>query len=282
MRRLIALYLFLVAGIGAAIVAMPFLLDRIQTPGVAAAPAPLEDPVEVLAEPSAAEALAVTAAVSAEVEATRGFPVVRGGTASLEQTTAAILADLALVKDQPDAEGAAIEAMSAGAVAGLKGARGKTEGGPASLETLVAAALRDGQTDAQIDAAVNAAAGAGDLSVPAELVTPEGKVDTAVLLASLVTQAEIAAGVAEPVNPEDVIVGGAGVEVFVVTKASGTSEEAQFYTVGRGDSLGAIAQRFYGDAARYPAIFEANRAILSSPDRLRIGQRLAIPKLTGA
>jgi nucleoid-associated protein YgaU len=54
----------------------------------------------------------------------------------------------------------------------------------------------------------------------------------------------------------------------------------QFYTVGAGDSLGAIALKFYGDAAYFPKIYDANRTILSSPDRLIVGQRLAIPTYT--
>jgi len=52
----------------------------------------------------------------------------------------------------------------------------------------------------------------------------------------------------------------------------------QFYTVGVGDSLGAIAVKFYGDVAKFNMIFEANRTILSSPDKIRVGQRLVIPR----
>lgn len=57
------------------------------------------------------------------------------------------------------------------------------------------------------------------------------------------------------------------------------TETYRFYTVQPGDSLGYIAQKFYGDASFYPEIWEANRGILSSPDRIRKGQRLVIPKL---
>ena len=47
------------------------------------------------------------------------------------------------------------------------------------------------------------------------------------------------------------------------------------YTVRRGDTLGRIARRFYGDASKYPLIVSANR--ISDPDQLSIGQRLVIP-----
>jgi nucleoid-associated protein YgaU len=56
--------------------------------------------------------------------------------------------------------------------------------------------------------------------------------------------------------------------------------EETVYEVKPGDTLGAIAQRFYGKASLYPKIFEANRDILSNPDLIKVGQKLKIPKLT--
>jgi len=55
--------------------------------------------------------------------------------------------------------------------------------------------------------------------------------------------------------------------------------DAAVYEVKAGDTLGAIAQRFYGKASLYPKIFEANRDILSNPDLIKVGQKLKIPKL---
>jgi nucleoid-associated protein YgaU len=54
--------------------------------------------------------------------------------------------------------------------------------------------------------------------------------------------------------------------------------EQTLYEVKSGDTLGAIAQRFYGKASLYPKIFEANRDILSNPDLIKVGQKLKIPK----
>ncbi|MFD1809151.1 LysM peptidoglycan-binding domain-containing protein [Gemmobacter lanyuensis] len=127
-----------------------------------------------------------------------------------------------------------------------------------SLEGLVAQALREGQSDAYIDALVNEAAGQGQLSVPAALVTASGQVDTAVLLASLVQEARIAAGFTPRPSPERRI-------------------PDSSYTVQPGDSLGAIALRFYGDAALFPALFAANQPNLASPDQLQPGQTLILP-----
>jgi nucleoid-associated protein YgaU len=55
--------------------------------------------------------------------------------------------------------------------------------------------------------------------------------------------------------------------------------EGQVYEVKPGDTLGAIAQRFYGKAGLYPKIFEANNDILVNPDLIKVGQKLKIPKL---
>jgi nucleoid-associated protein YgaU len=49
------------------------------------------------------------------------------------------------------------------------------------------------------------------------------------------------------------------------------------YTVAEGDTLSAIAQREYGAADRWKAIFEANRDQISDPDLIQPGQVLTIP-----
>ena len=54
---------------------------------------------------------------------------------------------------------------------------------------------------------------------------------------------------------------------------------AQFHTVVSGDTLGKIAKEFYGDAMKYPVIFEANKPMLSHPDKIYPGQVLRIPPL---
>jgi hypothetical protein len=52
---------------------------------------------------------------------------------------------------------------------------------------------------------------------------------------------------------------------------------AQIYEVVSGDSLSKIAKRFYGDAAKYPKIFEANRDQIKDPNMIKPGQKLKIP-----
>jgi nucleoid-associated protein YgaU len=54
--------------------------------------------------------------------------------------------------------------------------------------------------------------------------------------------------------------------------------DSTFYTVKSGDTLSKIALEAYGNAARYPVIFEANKPMLEHPDRIYPGQVLRIPK----
>ena len=53
--------------------------------------------------------------------------------------------------------------------------------------------------------------------------------------------------------------------------------EPQFYTVVSGDTLSKIAKQFYGNANAYMGIFEANKPMLSHPDKIYPGQMLRIP-----
>jgi nucleoid-associated protein YgaU len=53
--------------------------------------------------------------------------------------------------------------------------------------------------------------------------------------------------------------------------------EGTYYEVQKGDTLSKIAKQHYGDANKYPAIFEANKPMLKDPDEIYPGQRLRIP-----
>ena len=54
---------------------------------------------------------------------------------------------------------------------------------------------------------------------------------------------------------------------------------ARFVTVKKGDTLSAIAKSEYGNANAYMKIFEANKPMLSHPDKIYPGQVLRIPAL---
>jgi len=58
---------------------------------------------------------------------------------------------------------------------------------------------------------------------------------------------------------------------------SADAVEPVFHTVERGDTLSAIAKKHYGKASAYMKIFEANKPMLSDPDKIYPGQMLRIP-----
>jgi nucleoid-associated protein YgaU len=53
--------------------------------------------------------------------------------------------------------------------------------------------------------------------------------------------------------------------------------EATYYTVVSGDTLSKISKQAYGDANKYMKIFEANKPMLTHPDKIYPGQVLRIP-----
>ena len=50
------------------------------------------------------------------------------------------------------------------------------------------------------------------------------------------------------------------------------------YTVKAGDTLSKIAKEYFGNANDYMKIFNANRDLLSDPDKIHPGQTLKIPQ----
>lgn len=73
-------------------------------------------------------------------------------------------------------------------------------------------------------------------------------------------------------NTEDV--GQVQDDIKVPADAAG---ESDMHVVVKGDTLSGIAKTHYGDAGKYPVIFEANRPMLSDPDLIYPGQVLRIP-----
>ncbi len=61
-------------------------------------------------------------------------------------------------------------------------------------------------------------------------------------------------------------------------KVAENATEAKFYTVKSGDTLSGISKAVYGDANQYNKIFEANKPMLTHPDKIYPGQTLRIPQ----
>ena len=61
------------------------------------------------------------------------------------------------------------------------------------------------------------------------------------------------------------------------TQPTSTIGSSRTYVVVKGDSLSKIAKREYGDANKWPTIYEANKDLVKDPDLIYPGQELKIP-----
>jgi nucleoid-associated protein YgaU len=59
--------------------------------------------------------------------------------------------------------------------------------------------------------------------------------------------------------------------------AGSTFKTKDIYTVRRGDTLWAIAKRYFGSGLRYPTIFQDNREIIDDPDLIHPQQQVKVP-----
>lgn len=119
-----------------------------------------------------------------------------------------------------------------------------------ALEALIASAMAQGQSPAYIAALIQNG-GQSSTHTPAPQLVSNGRVDAAQLVGALTARAA-------KDRPE---------------------ADRLTYTVRPGDTLAAIAFRFYGDTARRGDIAAANADSLGQATHLTIGQRLVIPSL---
>lgn len=101
-------------------------------------------------------------------------------------------------------------------------------------------------------------------------LTVETRGDTVVLKGTAKSQEEKEKAIISVGN----IAGVAKVEEEVAVP---DAQEAVFHTVVKGDNLWKIAEKYLGNGARNKEIFEANRPMLSDPDKIYPGQVLRIP-----
>jgi nucleoid-associated protein YgaU len=74
----------------------------------------------------------------------------------------------------------------------------------------------------------------------------------------------------------------AGQDINAIIAAATPPAEPKFHTVEKGDTLWAIAEKAYGNGSKYNAIFEANKPMLTHPDKIYPGQVLRIPDIESA
>ena len=114
-----------------------------------------------------------------------------------------------------------------------------------------------------------------DLGLSVEGLKVEVDGDKAVLTGKAANQAEREKAVLAAGNT-------AGIgQVDDQVEVAAPEPESRFYRVQSGDTLGKIAKEHYGDAGKYPTIFEANQPMLSDPDKIYPGQVLRIPPIAG-
>ena len=119
---------------------------------------------------------------------------------------------------------------------------------------------------------------AGRNAVPTALANSDGKLDTKLLLASILPTKNTSK------------IGNAGNTYMAALEAESTTDKkirlpavrktakARFVIVKKGDNLSKIALRSYGDPLAYGRIFNANRKILQNANVLEPGQKLLIPR----
>lgn len=88
-------------------------------------------------------------------------------------------------------------------------------------------------------------------------------------------------GVSQEIR-EKVMLAVGNVAGVAAVEDDGDGEGTVFHTVESGDTLSAIAKKTLGNANRYNEIFEANRPMLSHPDKIYPGQVLRIPQDSAA
>ncbi|WP_299354358.1 peptidoglycan-binding protein LysM [uncultured Shimia sp.] len=77
---------------------------------------------------------------------------------------------------------------------------------------------------------------------------------------------------------EKVILAVGNVEGVAAVEDANPGADPKFHTVEKGDTLWAISEKALGKGNRYNEIFEANRPMLSHPDKIYPGQVLRIPQ----
>ena len=105
-----------------------------------------------------------------------------------------------------------------------------------------------------------------------DLVILTGKVDTIANKNRIIVAAGNVEGISRVEDRLVVLPKGSTIPVAEIKEP-----EEQYYTVVPGDSLSKIAKKFYGNANKYPVIFEANTPMLKHPDKIYPGQVLVIP-----
>lgn len=65
---------------------------------------------------------------------------------------------------------------------------------------------------------------------------------------------------------------------MIIADGSQIGNDDEFYVIQKGDTLWKIAERVYGNGAKYTKIVEVNREVIKNADLIFPGQKIRIPK----
>lgn len=94
-----------------------------------------------------------------------------------------------------------------------------------------------------------------------------GAASTAMAVEKAVLMAGNIAGITN-VNIDDV----------VISSGETLGGDDEFYVIEKGDTLWKIAEKAYGNGAKYKAIVEANKEVIKDENKIFPGQKIRIPK----
>lgn len=68
------------------------------------------------------------------------------------------------------------------------------------------------------------------------------------------------------------------VDGIQVANGEQIASDEEFYVIEKGDTLWKIAEKAYGNGAKYTAIVDANKEVIKDADKIFPGQKIRIPK----
>lgn len=63
-----------------------------------------------------------------------------------------------------------------------------------------------------------------------------------------------------------------------ISNGESLASDDSFYVIQKGDTLWKIAEKTYGNGAKYTAIVEANKEVIKDADKIFPGQKIRLPK----
>jgi nucleoid-associated protein YgaU len=125
----------------------------------------------------------------------------------------------------------------------------------------------------------------GDKAVLKGVVADQSIFEKAVIaIGNTLGVSKVEAGELKVVAPESGLKLDANADMTAIVAAATPAKKPVFYTVRKGDNLWKIAEAQYGKGkgAKHTLIFEANKPMLTHPDKIYPGQVLRIPDLETA